>query len=184
MDELLVLVPDPLDPVLGPGLGRGLPLLLLLELLELVEGAEAELAQLGRVLLLLGELLGVLVQHCLQVGRHAASVRPRLAAGTQILAGIMIFRTIPALWWCFTLFSCFNFTISLPWEIRNSFKLATSLLMSFLNFSSMSSFAMLCCVVDDRLRVTSVGICSCLWMDGINILQKNHFVTIIRRAER
>ena len=96
MYELLVLVPDPLDPVLGPGLGRGLPLLLLLELLELVECAEAELAQLGRVLLLLGELLGVLVQHRLQVRRHAAGVRPRLAAGAQVLAGIMLFRTIPS----------------------------------------------------------------------------------------
>ena len=42
-----------------------------------------------------------------------------------------------------TLFSCFNLTISLPWEIRNSFKVATSLLISFLNFSSMSSFGIL-----------------------------------------
>ena len=69
VDELLVLLSEPAQPVLGLGHGARLALVLLLELLQLVERAQAQLAQLGRVLLLLLQGHGVLVQHCLDLSR-------------------------------------------------------------------------------------------------------------------
>ena len=79
MDQLLVLITKLLDSdVLVTGFSRCFTILLqnqilntftdklfnrfLFKLLELIEGAEAEFAELGGVLLLLGELLGVPVE--------------------------------------------------------------------------------------------------------------------------
>ena len=47
----------------------------LLKLLELIESAEAEFAELGCVLLLLGELLGVPVEDGVQVGGNTSILR-------------------------------------------------------------------------------------------------------------
>ena len=47
----------------------------LLKLLELIESAEAEFAELGGVLLLLGELLGVPVEDGVQVGGNTSILR-------------------------------------------------------------------------------------------------------------
>ena len=47
----------------------------LLKLLELIESAKAEFAELGGVLLLLGELLGVPVEDGVQVGGNTSILR-------------------------------------------------------------------------------------------------------------
>ena len=110
----------------------------LFKLLELIKCSEAEFAELGRVLLLLGELLGVSVQEGVKVRGNTSIFRAgRTALSQRLEEGNDSYSSKNSI---VTLFSCFNLTISLPWEIRNSFKVATSLLISFLNFSSMSSF--------------------------------------------
>ena len=62
-----------------------IPDLFLFKLLKLIECSETELAELGCVLLLLGELLGVPVEDGVKVGWHAPILRAGRAVLTQRL---------------------------------------------------------------------------------------------------
>ena len=59
----------------------------LFKLLELIECSEAEFAELGGVLLLLGELLGVSVQQRVQVRGHTSILRAGRTVLSQRLKG-------------------------------------------------------------------------------------------------
>ena len=95
MDQLLIFLSEPPQPVLCLGHGARLPLVLLLELLQLVEGPKAQLAQLRRVLLLLLQGHGVLVQHCLDLsGKTCGNFWGKKKEKTWLFCGDIIKKKI------------------------------------------------------------------------------------------